>query len=93
MKRNRALILSLALVLAGCAAVHPTATNPGRKGTPQENAMAYNASLASANNTIAKTVIDATATTPALIDVPTANKILIAQSKIADADRQLTPAA
>ena len=36
-------------------------------------------------------MIDATASTPPLVDVPTANKILIVQSKIADADRQLTP--
>lgn len=92
MKRKLAGIFLTAVLLSGCAAKVPaTGTTPAVKGTPQEQALAYNATIASANNTIAKTVIDATGTTPALIDVPTANRILIVQSKIADTDRQLTP--
>lgn len=88
--------IGLALVITGCAAKVPAnGAVPGRKGTPIENALAYNASLAEANKTIAQTVIDATNTGAAgvapLIPVDAANKILIMQSKVADADRQLTP--
>jgi hypothetical protein len=85
-------ILSLALLIGGCAAKVPASgTTPGRNGTPIENALAYNASLAEANKVIAQTVIDASNGAAPLIPVASANKILIMQSKVADADRQLTP--
>lgn len=90
-------ILSAACILAlmltvGCAARVPASANqPGRAGTPIENALAYNASLAEANKTIAQVVIDSTNGAAPLIPVESANKILIMQSKVADADRQLTP--
>jgi hypothetical protein len=40
---------------------------------------------------VAQTVINANGTTPPLLSTDQANKILIAQSRIADFDRQLTP--
>ena len=77
------------LILAGCAARQ---TPTGKvKGTPQEQALAYNASIAQANNTLAQAVINATSAASPLIDVATANKILAVQSRVADVDRQLTP--
>jgi hypothetical protein len=85
-------MILLAMAIAGCAARVPAQGNvPGRAGTPIENALAYNASLAEANKTIAQAVIDASSGTAALIPVASANAILIMQSKVADADRNLTP--
>ena len=77
---------------SGCGARVPASANqPGRAGTPIENALAYNASLAEANKAIAQVVIDTSNGATPLIPVDAANKILIMQSKVADADRQLTP--
>ena len=82
----------LMMSLSGCGAKVPAHGNvPGRNGTPIENALAYNASLAEANKTIAQTVIDSANGPVPLIPVDAANKILIMQSRVADADRQLTP--
>lgn len=78
-----------ALCLHGCAAKVPaTASTPGRVGTPIENVLAYNASLADANRSVANAVIAAQQVGG--ISVDAANKVLTAQSTIADADRQLT---
>jgi hypothetical protein len=86
------LCLLAVMSAAGCAAKVPAQGKvPGRAGTPIENALAYNASLAEANKTIAQAVIDASNGAAPLIPVEAANKILIMQSKVADADRQLTP--
>jgi hypothetical protein len=88
-----ALIGVTAALLCGCAA-HVATTNgapPRAKATPLEQALAYNDSLAQANKSVAQGVVNATNVTPPLIPVPTANRILIAQSRIADFDRQLTP--
>ena len=84
------LCFATSLLLCSCA-VRTNSAGQKVKGTPQEQALAYNATIASANGTLAQTVINATATTPPLLDVATANRILTAQSKVADADRQLTP--
>ena len=87
-----AVSILLAMSISGCGARVPASANqPGRAGTPIENALAYNASLAEANKTIAQAVIDASNGPAPLIPVESANKILIMQSKVADADRQLTP--
>ena len=75
----------------GCARVQTTAGVPTRQATPLEQALAYNDSLAQANKAIAQAVINANGTTPPLLSNDQANKILIAQSRIADFDRQLTP--
>lgn len=86
------LCILAAVAFSGCGARVPASANqPGRAGTPIENALAYNASLAEANKTIAQAVIDASNGAAPLIPVESANKILIMQSKVADADRQLTP--
>jgi hypothetical protein len=69
----------------------PTAGVPARNATPVEQALAYNDSLAQANKAVADTVMNASGTTPPLLSIEQANKILTAQSRIADFDRQLTP--
>lgn len=80
---------ALVFSMYGCAAKVPaTATTPGRMGTPMENVLAYNASLAEANRAVAMAVI--AAQQAGEIGVPAANDVLTAQSKIADADRQVT---
>jgi hypothetical protein len=82
-------LLGTAALLHGCAASVPaTATVPGRAGTPMENVLAYNASLADANLAVANAVINVQKS--GQISVAAANNILTAQSMIADADRQLT---
>lgn len=79
---------ALALIY-GCAAKVPaTGTTPGRTGTPIEQALAYNASLADANLSVAQAVIQAQGA--GLISVDDANRVTTAQSLIADGDRQLT---
>ncbi len=83
------LLGAAALGLYGCAARVPsTATAPGRPGKPVENVLAYNASLADANLAVARAVIAAQQAVE--ISVDGANRVLTAQSSIADADRQLT---
>lgn len=83
------LLGAAALVLHGCAAKVPaTVTVPGRAGTPMENVLAYNASIAEANRAVADAVI--AAQKAGEISVAAANNLLTAQSMIADADRQLT---
>lgn len=52
--------------------------------------MAWNAALANANLGVANNVIAAQQAAPALVTVDQANKVLTAQSMIADGDRQLT---
>ncbi len=77
--------------IGGCAHVASTPGVPARNATPLEKALAYNDSLAQANKAVAQVVINANGTTPPLLSTDQANKILIAQSRIADFDRQLTP--
>jgi hypothetical protein len=77
--------------LGGCAHVATTAGVPARNATPLETALAYNDSLAQANKAVAEAVINANGTTPPLLNEAQTNKILVAQSRIADFDRQLTP--
>lgn len=75
--------------LGGCAAKVPaTATTPGRTGTSMEQTLAYNASLADANLSVAQAVIQAQ--TAGMISVDDANRVTTAQAMIADGDRQLT---
>jgi hypothetical protein len=73
--------------LPGCAIRRASA--PSQQVTALEQVMTWNAALADSNLAIAKGVIAASDAQE--IDVPTANRILTAQSLIADADRQLTP--
>jgi hypothetical protein len=82
--------VTIALSLAGCLHIGGAKGQPARKATPLENALFYNAALSQANLDVAQGVISASESTPPGIDVSTANRILTAQSKIADADRQLT---
>jgi hypothetical protein len=91
MIRSRSLLLCLAASLCGCAHVASTAGVPARNATPLEKALAYNDSLAQANKAVAQAVINANGTTPPLLNEAQTNKILVAQSRIADFDRQLTP--
>jgi hypothetical protein len=77
--------------LGGCTHVASTAGVPARNATPLEKALAYNDSLAQANKAVAQTVINANGTTPPLLSEAQTNKILVAQSRIADFDRQVTP--
>jgi hypothetical protein len=84
--------LTCALVcsMTGCAAYRTDATGKKtRTATAIEQVMAWNAALADSNLAIAKGVIAANEANE--IGVPESNRILTAQSKIADADRQLTP--
>jgi len=76
-------------MLAGCAAARYDAGGKGRTPTAIEQVMTWNAALADSNLTIAKSVI--AANDAGIIDVAESNRILTAQSKIADADRQLAP--
>lgn len=83
-------ILCLALLsLSGCGAIRSTNGAKPRPVTPIENVMVWNASLAQTNLAVAQGII--AANNENAIDVATSNTILTAQSKIADADRQLTP--
>jgi hypothetical protein len=86
-------VLTCALTACfGCAAhVKGTTAAPGRAGTPLENALAYNATLAQSNLAVAHLVINANNNAPPLIPTDAANTVLMAQSRIADLDRQLTP--
>lgn len=77
--------------IGGCTHVAATAGVPARNATPVEKALAYNDSLAQANKAVAQLVVNASGTTPPLLSQDQANKILTAQSRIADFDRQLTP--
>ena len=79
-------ILGLA-ALQGCSALH--IAGGGRKPTALEQVLTWNAALAEANLSVAQGVIAANQANE--IDVPTSNAILTEQSRIADADRQLTP--
>jgi hypothetical protein len=90
---SMAVAVALILVLSFCGCVHVASTPgvPARNATPLEKALVYNDSLAQANKAVALTVINANGTTPPLLSQDQANKILIAQSRIADFDRQLTP--
>lgn len=88
------LLLSVAalggvILASGCARVSTTAGQPARQPTAIEQVLTWNAEIADANLAIAKGVIAASDANQ--IDVPTANKILTQQSRIADVDRQLTP--
>lgn len=94
--KNRKMILicslAIAITSAGCVHVAPsTAGVPARNASPLEKALAYNAGLAESNKTIAQAVVNLTSSTPPLIEPEYANKLLVAQSRIADFDRQLTP--
>lgn len=81
--------LGVLALIYGCAAKVPsTATTPGRTGTPIEQALAYNASLADANLSVAQAIIQAQ--NAGLISVDDANRVTTTQSLIADGDRQLT---
>jgi hypothetical protein len=93
MKTTRILLASSFLLLASsfqsCASIHSSGSQPGRAPTAMEQVMVWNANLADANLAIAKGVIGASEANE--ITVLTANAILTEQSRIADADRQLTP--
>jgi hypothetical protein len=93
MKRLASFVfLVSSFVVCGCAArVASTPGQPARAASPIEKALAYNASLAESNKAVAMGVINANNQTPPLVPVDVANKILVAQSRIADFDRQLTP--
>lgn len=83
----------LSFLLTSCAArVASTPTVPGRSATPMENILAWNAALAEANLAVANNVIAAQGAVPPLLTVDQANRVLTAQSLIADGDRQLTVA-
>ena len=85
----RSSFLAFVLLSAGCAArVASTPTVPGRAATPLENVLAWNAALANANLGVAQNVV--AAQNANTISVDTANRVLTAQSMIADGDRQLT---
>jgi hypothetical protein len=87
-----ATVLTFSLALSSCAArVASTAGTPARNATPVEKALAYNASLAETNKTIAQIVMDANSQTPPLLTTEITNKVLIVQSRVADFDRQLSP--
>lgn len=100
-RRNKKLLMSAVLAFAfcglllavffcnGCAVIHGTAGQPSRQPTSIEQILTWNAAIADANLSIAKGVIAANEANE--IDVPTSNAILTQQSRIADADRQLTP--
>lgn len=81
------LILWTGALVNGCSALH--IGGGGRKPTAIEQVLTWNAALADANLSIAQGVIAANQANQ--IDVPTSNAILTEQSRIADADRQLTP--
>lgn len=82
-------LFAVCIVLSGCAArVASTPTVPGRAAKPLENVLAWNAALANANLGVANNVIAAQNANALSVDV--ANRILTAQSMIADGDRQLT---
>lgn len=82
-------IATAPMMLHGCVARVPASpTVPGRAAKPIENVLAWNAALAQSNLTVANDVI--AAQNAAFISVDAANTILTAQSRIADADRQLT---
>jgi hypothetical protein len=84
-----ALCLCASVAMSGCAAINSVNGQPARQPTAMEQVMTWNADLADSNLAIAKGVIAASEASQ--IDVPTANAILTEQSRIADADRQLTP--
>jgi hypothetical protein len=91
-KQFLGVVLLCTLAIGGCSARVPSSpTAPGRAGTPIENALAYNASLAQSNQSMAQLVINANNQTPPLIPTTAANTILLVQSRVADLDRQLTP--
>jgi hypothetical protein len=81
------LTLGGGLVMHGCSVLH--VAGGGRKPTAIEQVLTWNAALADANLSVAQGVIAANQANQ--IDVPTSNAILTEQSRIADADRQLTP--
>jgi hypothetical protein len=78
--------IAAVLLLQGCAVFQPHA--PGRAITPWEQVNVSNAQLAEANLGIARAVI--AASDSGVIPLELSNKILTAQSLIADKDRQLT---
>jgi hypothetical protein len=82
-------IASGLLFLTSCAAKVPASgSTPGRAGTPIENALAYNASLADANQTLATA---ATAANKAgLLSIAATSNVTSAQFTVADADGQVT---
>jgi hypothetical protein len=79
-----------AVYIGGCLKIPAKGATPGRQATPLENVLAYNAVLAQTNQYVAEGVIEINQASPSLLDTNKANTILTAQSKIADADRQLT---
>jgi hypothetical protein len=80
---------SCLLFFVSCAAkVPPSGTTPGRPGTPIETALAYNASLADANQSITSDVISAQKA--GLLDVTTTSNITSVEFTVADSDRQIT---
>lgn len=83
-------LLASCLQISCAARVASTPGVPGRQGKTLENVLAWNAALANANLGVANNVIAAQQATPSLISVDAANRVLTAQSMIADGDRQLT---
>jgi hypothetical protein len=82
-------LASSLLLLASCAAKVPASgSSAGRLGTPIENALAYNASLADANQTLANAAISANKA--GFLSVTATTNVTSAQYTVADADRQVT---
>jgi hypothetical protein len=82
-------LASCLLLLNSCAArVESSATTPGRAGSPIETALAYNASLADSNQTLADTAVAANKS--GLLSVTATGNLTSVQFTVADADRQIT---
>jgi hypothetical protein len=89
MRTLKMLPIVVALMLTACSSrVAPKGSTPGRAGTPIENALAYNASLADANSSLATMAIDANKA--GLISVSATSNLTSVQFTVAEADRQIT---
>lgn len=78
-------ILAAAILFSGCAA---RVSNGSRTGTPIENALAYNASLADANRSLAETAISLGKS--GTVPQTTVTNITSVNFTVADADKQIT---
>lgn len=80
------LLALTAWIVIGCRH-NPPSTNPT---TPFQQVLLWNQGLAESNQSVAKMVQGLAATTPPMIDIPTAQKVLVLQFRIAAADKKLT---
>ncbi len=81
-------LLMAFLLLSACARVGTPSGQPGRNPTPFEQALAINATLAVANESLADVVM--AAEMQGFIPPATAAEILLVQFRIADLDKQIT---